>query len=423
VLVATDCLSEGINLQDAFNAVVHYDLPWNPNRLEQREGRVDRFGQKAPVVKSLLIYCQDNLIDTTVFEVIIKKIKDIRKATGVTIALPEMEIQLMDSLSKALFAQGQSPSQLSLFDQAKETVGQALGKASERDKQSRGLFAQNGIRAEQIEDDLRELDNSIGTPKSIEQFVGMAAPKFRIELGSRRDGRISLAFHNAQPALAEPFRRGDQATPQRVAVCFDSPTPEGHSYLGRNHPFVEALARACLSQANGIDGKALPRVAVFRSSKVEAQCLLLLLRVRMRIESKADGQVILAEEMLIKACRGLPSEGQWLPDDLASDIFHNARPESGQLAAIDREERQRLAREILAAFEANTANAQMQAFEAIARERAEALVRSHQRYSGLTARPELFVPVEPVLPIDLLGLAILLPKPAQAAPDFSPTLF
>src|SRR5207253_10330036 len=43
VLVATDCLSEGVNLQEHFDAVVHYDLPWNPNRLEQREGRVDRF--------------------------------------------------------------------------------------------------------------------------------------------------------------------------------------------------------------------------------------------------------------------------------------------------------------------------------------------------------------------------------------------
>ena len=48
VLVATDCLSEGINLQEHFTAVLHYDLPWNPNRLEQREGRVDRFGQMAP---------------------------------------------------------------------------------------------------------------------------------------------------------------------------------------------------------------------------------------------------------------------------------------------------------------------------------------------------------------------------------------
>ena len=39
LLIATDCLSEGINLQEGFNALLHYDLPWNPNRLEQREGR------------------------------------------------------------------------------------------------------------------------------------------------------------------------------------------------------------------------------------------------------------------------------------------------------------------------------------------------------------------------------------------------
>ncbi|MGH3281197.1 MAG: helicase-related protein, partial [Trebonia sp.] len=47
VLVATDCLSEGVNLQAKFQAVVHYDLAWNPTRHEQREGRVDRFGQPA----------------------------------------------------------------------------------------------------------------------------------------------------------------------------------------------------------------------------------------------------------------------------------------------------------------------------------------------------------------------------------------
>ena len=51
MLVATDCLSEGINLQEHFDAVVHYDLAWNPTRHEQREGRVDRFGQPQPTVR------------------------------------------------------------------------------------------------------------------------------------------------------------------------------------------------------------------------------------------------------------------------------------------------------------------------------------------------------------------------------------
>ncbi|MGE5501237.1 MAG: helicase-related protein, partial [Ignavibacteriales bacterium] len=53
VLVATDCLSEGINLQDRFDAVFHYDLSWNPTRHEQREGRVDRFGQPRATVRVL----------------------------------------------------------------------------------------------------------------------------------------------------------------------------------------------------------------------------------------------------------------------------------------------------------------------------------------------------------------------------------
>jgi superfamily II DNA/RNA helicase len=56
VLVATDCLSEGINLQDSFDAIVHYDLSWNPTRHQQREGRVDRFGQPSGKVRSLLLY-------------------------------------------------------------------------------------------------------------------------------------------------------------------------------------------------------------------------------------------------------------------------------------------------------------------------------------------------------------------------------
>ena len=60
LLVATDCLSEGVNLQEHFDAVVHYDLSWNPTRHEQREGRVDRFGQKKPVVRATLTYGANN---------------------------------------------------------------------------------------------------------------------------------------------------------------------------------------------------------------------------------------------------------------------------------------------------------------------------------------------------------------------------
>ena len=73
ILVATDCLSEGINLQNLFTAVVHYDLSWNPTRHEQREGRVDRFGQKAREVRTTMLYGQDNPVDGFVLNVILRK--------------------------------------------------------------------------------------------------------------------------------------------------------------------------------------------------------------------------------------------------------------------------------------------------------------------------------------------------------------
>jgi len=47
ILLATDAASEGIDLQNHCSRLIHYEIPWNPNRLEQRNGRVDRHGQRA----------------------------------------------------------------------------------------------------------------------------------------------------------------------------------------------------------------------------------------------------------------------------------------------------------------------------------------------------------------------------------------
>jgi len=73
LLVATDCLSEGVNLQQLFDTVIHYDLSWNPTRHQQREGRVDRFGQPAELVRSVLLFSPDSAIDGAVLDVILRK--------------------------------------------------------------------------------------------------------------------------------------------------------------------------------------------------------------------------------------------------------------------------------------------------------------------------------------------------------------
>ena len=55
VLLATDAASEGISLQRQCHLLAHAEIPWNPNRLEQRNGRIDRHGQ--PAAEVLVHHC------------------------------------------------------------------------------------------------------------------------------------------------------------------------------------------------------------------------------------------------------------------------------------------------------------------------------------------------------------------------------
>jgi len=66
LLVCTDAASEGLNLQAA-GAVINYDLPWNPSKVEQRIGRIDRIGQKARVVKVVNFFLKDS-VDEVVYK-------------------------------------------------------------------------------------------------------------------------------------------------------------------------------------------------------------------------------------------------------------------------------------------------------------------------------------------------------------------
>ncbi|WP_265109161.1 DEAD/DEAH box helicase [Halosolutus halophilus] len=66
ILICTDSASEGLNLQTA-DALINFDLPWNPMRVEQRIGRIDRIGQKNEIVK-IINYAYKDSIDGDIYE-------------------------------------------------------------------------------------------------------------------------------------------------------------------------------------------------------------------------------------------------------------------------------------------------------------------------------------------------------------------
>jgi superfamily II DNA or RNA helicase len=153
LLVATDCLSEGINLQHLFDTVIHYDLSWNPTRHQQREGRVDRFGQPCSPVRSVLLFSPDSAIDGAVLEVILRKAEAIRKATGVTVPLPDERGAVTGALMNAVLLRKGRSQQLSLdFGLAADAaaIETRWRDAEEGERRSRARFAQNILKPEEV---------------------------------------------------------------------------------------------------------------------------------------------------------------------------------------------------------------------------------------------------------------------------------
>lgn len=410
ILVATDCLSEGINLQHLFTAVLHYDLPWNPNRLDQREGRIDRFGQKATEVKSCLLYGTDNPIDGIVLDVLLRKVREIKKATGINVPFPEDSQSIIDTITQALLLnpgrrieKKRDTRQQLLFDfgefgeaaAAKANVTRKLDEAAEREKTSRSIFAQNTIKAQEIEEDLRSVDEAIGNPKAVEDFVtAVLADIFGVQVMKEPQG-YSIVTANLPPQFLDLLPAG-----RIVKMSFDSPTPEGYHYLGRNNRFVEHLCQFVMANTINRQDKRAARAAVIRTRQVVTKTTLLLFRCRNVIEQGKGGHQIVAEEMLLWGWRGTLKQKEFLGHAEAKDLLTAVRASSNlslqaRTSFLENELR------MLASL-----NPQ---FDIIAEAQSKRLVAAHERFSALMDKKRFQV-VYPVLPMDKLGIYVLLPE-------------
>ncbi len=84
LLLATDVASEGVNLHHQCHQIIHYDLPWSIITLIQRNGRIDRFGQKhSPVIRYLMVETREGLLegDSEIFERLVSKVEEINRST------------------------------------------------------------------------------------------------------------------------------------------------------------------------------------------------------------------------------------------------------------------------------------------------------------------------------------------------------
>ncbi len=403
LLVATDCLSEGINLQDGFDAVLHYDLSWNPTRHEQREGRVDRYGQPQPKVRALTFYGSDNLIDEIVLNVLIRKEKAIRHALGVSVPVPSGTTRVIEAVMEGVMEQ--TPEQQSLPGMEAFLKPHTLDmfreweNASERERRSRTMFAQESIRVDEVQRELEAVREAIGSGVDVARFVREALRAYGATVTVTNDAKGELLI----ASLAEaPQALREQTGLEHLRARFELPVAEGELYLERTHPFVEGLAAYIMDTAlDPIASSPAARCGVIRTDGVERRTTLLLVRIRYHIVTRRDDRdlPLLAEDCLLLGFEGSPVNAAWQEGD-AVERLPGLAPTQNTMPEQARDLVQRVV---------ENADALAPHLESVARRRGEELLEAHRRVRTAARWRGVSQSVEAQLPPDLLGIYVYVP--------------
>lgn len=405
ILVATDCLSEGVNLQHFFTAVVHYDLAWNPTRHEQREGRVDRFGQKAPEVRCTMLYGEDNPVDGFILNVILRKAEAIRRELGVLVPMPEDEGRINQALIKAALLKRDRVK--GAYEQFRLDLGELPADlkpvelrwkdALEKARANRTVFAQRRLRPGDVLPEWRRQRTVLGDADDVARFVSGACARLGAPLEPRTHHRARLLPQHLPQTLRE--RLADDGIERPIAIDFDYPPAAGTRFIHRSHPLVALLADHLLEGALSGDAPLVARAAVTVTADVDVVTTLYLLRLRHHLEVTRRNKTrqLMAEESVAIAVRGR-AQPQWLSEDQATALL-DARP-AANLATDAASRELQLALDFLVT--------QKHVLDALATERAATLLADHRRVRE-AARDVGQYAVRPSLPVDVLGVYVLLP--------------
>ncbi|MCH1879089.1 DEAD/DEAH box helicase [Alcaligenes ammonioxydans] len=407
ILVATDCLSEGINLQGLFTAVVHYDLSWNPTRHEQREGRVDRFGQKAREVRSTMLYGEDNPVDGAVLQVILRKAESIRKELGVLVPMPDNEGKLTQALMNAvLLRKGalNAQSQLDLFGEPAKEIDLAWQSAKEKAKQNRSIFAQRRLKPEDVLPEWHKSAAALGGEAEVERFVKRAAAQLGSPLQPVKQ-HFKLLTEHLPPAVRE--RLAAEGLVSTLRIDFQQPAAQGATFVHRTHPLVAVLADTLLEQAlddsaPSTDDAVVARAGAAFVQSVSLKTTVLLLRIRhqLTVAHGSQTRLLMCEEAVAVAASGSQPFSE-LGSDMTRQLL--GAEATRNMPAPLRDRQLQSALDALPGWQPQ--------LEAMAKARAQALLADHRRVRE-AAEGRGSYQVTASLPIDVMGLYVLLPDTA-----------
>ncbi|MFG2761299.1 helicase-related protein [Streptomyces wuyuanensis] len=270
ILLATDAAGEGLNLQAA-HLMVNYDLPWNPNRIEQRFGRIHRIGQEE--VCRLWNLVASNTREGEVFTRLLEKLDQMRETYGGKVfdVLGEAfaEAPLRDLLLDAIQYGEQPAVKDRMYEVIDSTIGDGL----------KGLLDERALASEQFSDaDLRALRAAMDEararrlqPHSIESTFKDAFTRLGGRIVKREQGRYEIAN---VPQHVRSAGNGPIATKyDRVTFDLSHVQPDDRAHVGLlapGHPLHDAVMAETIRNFAG----ALNRGTVLVSAALDEPHLL-----------------------------------------------------------------------------------------------------------------------------------------------------
>jgi hypothetical protein len=273
ILLATDAAREGLNLQAHCADLFHFDLPWNPARLEQRNGRIDRTLQPAPEVRCHYFHYPQRREDV-VLEKLVAKVETIRKELG------SLSAVLMDRMGELLEEEGIGEDTAAALAAAEAAGGHKAAVEEELEAQRTREAA---LRAE-----IEEAGEILNRSRKVLDFdpellrdaidVGLelVAPGRRLtpvdgETGAWRVPELPDSWQPTLDSLRPPRARDEALWDWRRRpldpVVFRPPEriESGRVHLHLQHPFVQRLLARF--RAQGYSAFDLSRVAVLRNRR------------------------------------------------------------------------------------------------------------------------------------------------------------
>ena len=258
VLVATEAAGEGINLQ-CCHILFNYDIPWNPNRLEQRMGRIHRYGQKFDCL--IFNFVATNTIEGRVLHRLLEKLQEIRNAldddavfnvVGEVLPAAHIERVLRDYYAGLL---GDADLEDRLLRNVDEGQFRAICQTA-----LEGLATKKLNLDMLIERRARAQERRV-VPETISRFMGEAAELVPLALRP-----VASLPHTFEPARTPPVLRRYESEPDwkfpalasrylRVSTDRETAEKSNLEWVTPGHPLFEALRRHALTLAREAFGK------------------------------------------------------------------------------------------------------------------------------------------------------------------------